>query len=335
MGMRDLNESVRVWWSEVLASEKPGILTLRNALLALGACVTIVIIGGIVLLAWPPGERTRRDAPAPTARPATGEAKPRTEAKPVSPPVRSAKTHQGTETVEADISTRSVSITSNFSGTQIVIFGAVDDTRQESAEAGLYDVVVEVEGTHLPLVARRKSKIAGIWINTSSVEFSSVPSYYAVASTRPIDEIADQSVLKEQQIGLDHVPLTPASNSRAIKDDELAEFREAVVRIKKNEGLFFSKAYGVAFIGKALFRTTIDLPANVPVGPLRTKVYLFRDGNLLADYEAHVTLQREGIEAFLHSFAFERPLLYGLLSVFLAVAAGLAASAFFRRGSAH
>lgn len=337
MGMRDLNESVRVWWTEVRTGEKSRMLTLRNALMALGASLIVI---AVTLFVWPAGEKERAgpDATAPTSRPTTAEVpsktEPQTESRPVTPPARSGTT-QGNETVEADISTRSVSITSNFSGTEIVIFGAVDDSRQDTAEAGIYDVVVVVEGTHEPLIARRKSNVAGIWINTEAIKFSSVPSYYAIASTRPTEEIADESLLREQQIGLDHVPMTVAGNKQPLKEEELAEFRDAVIRIKKDDGLFQRKPYGVAFIGKALFRTTIDLPANVPVGPLRTKVYLFRDGNLLAGYEANVTMQREGVEAFLHTFAFESPLLYGLFAVSLAVIAGLLASTFFRRSSAH
>lgn len=329
MGKRDLSETVRVWWAGARAGEKARILTRRNIALAIGAAISIL---AIAFLIWPTRERATTDAPAPKSV-STADHKPKAEAPPVAPPARSATTHRGQETVEADVSTRSVSVTSNFSGTEIVIFGAVDYSRQDTAEAGIYDIIVVVEGTHEPLVARRKSNVAGIWINTDSVEFSSVPSYYAIASTRPIDEIADERMLREQQIGLNHVPMTVASNTRALKDEELAEFREAVIRIKKDSGLFLTKAYGVAFIGRSLFRTTIDLPANVPVGPLRTKVYLFRAGNLLADYEAHVTMRREGIEAFLHTFAFERPLLYGLFAVALAVMAGLLASMFFKRGA--
>lgn len=334
MGMRDLNESVRVWWTEVRTNEKARSLTLRNILLALGACLIVV---AVTLFVWPLPEKERAptDTPAPATRPAPGAVPPKSGTAPITRVPDRTATSKGKETVEADISTRSVSITSNFSGTEIVIFGAVDDSRQDTAEAGIYDVVVVVEGTHEPLVARRKSKVMGIWINTDSVKFSSVPSYYAIASTRPIEEVAAENVLRDQQIGLDQVPMVVAESAKSLTDEELAEFRDAVIRIKKREGLFQRKPYGVAFIGKALFRTTIDLPANVPVGPLRTKVYLFRDGNLLADYEANVTMQRAGVEAFLHTFAFERPLLYGLFAVFLAVTAGLIASAFFRRGGAH
>ncbi|CFX20224.1 conserved protein of unknown function [Candidatus Filomicrobium marinum] len=348
MGLRELNESVRVWWTEVRASEVGRIFTVRNIALAVAAVLIVLAIA----FSWPKSEKAPQPkSPSESAAKAPAKPQPAPETQPkaksepgtitTTPPLATAPARRGTsvgrETVEADVSTRSVSITSNFSGTEIVVFGAVDDSHQETAEAGIYDVVVVVEGTQVPLVARRKSNVAGIWINTESVKFERVPSYYAIASTRPIEEIADERVLRTQQIGFTHVPMMPDPTTKSqLKEKELEQFRDAVIRLKKDDGLFIKKPYGVAFIGKALFRTSIDLPANVPVGPLTTKVYLFRDGSLLADYEAHVTLQREGMEAFLHSFAFDRPFLYGLFAVFLAVTAGLAASAFFRRrGGAH
>src|SRR6185437_4239479 len=97
------------------------------------------------------------------------------------------------ESVEADASTRQVAITSSYTGTEILVFGTVENSVQPSAEAGTYDVVVVVEGTAVPAVVRRKSEVGGLWVNTSFVRFASLPSYYAIASTRPIDEFADHA----------------------------------------------------------------------------------------------------------------------------------------------
>lgn len=348
MGLRDLNEKTRTWWSEAWSGQKVLTLTLGN-LLALAAGIFVI---AIALFSWPSdkGAPDRSDSETTESMPATPplqkpEPSPQAEGRPASdlpvsppaasPPTRSGTSFSGTESVEADISTRAVSITSNFSGTEIVIFGAVEESRQESAEAGIYDIVVVVEGTHEPLIVRRKSNVAGLWINTEGLEFPSVPSYYAVASTRPIEEIADPRVLREEKIGLNHAPIAVRNNTQNLSESQIVQFRDAIIRIKRDEGLFLRKPYGVAFIGRSLFRTTIDLPANVPIGPLRTKVYLFRAGELLANYEAQVTLQRAGLEEFLHRFAFQNPLLYGLMSVIIAVIAGLAASMAFGRRQAH
>lgn len=236
------------------------------------------------------------------------------------------------ESVQADVSSRSVAVTSSFTGTEIVVFGAVDHSRQPTAEAGLYDIVIVLEGTPTRLVARRKSNVAGIWINTDSITFESVPSYYAILSTRPLDEVTNPIVLRENDIGFEHVRMTPIKGwETGVTTAELQEFAEAVVRLKQRDGLYVQEEYGVVFIGRSLFRATVSLPANVPVGPLGVRVYLLRDGNILSTYTARVTLQRQGLELLLHNFAFNRPLLYGIFTVAVAVGAGLLASATFRR----
>jgi uncharacterized protein (TIGR02186 family) len=276
-------------------------------------------------------QRRQRSAPVPEPnpeRPAVEQksAEPQAPNTPVKPEMR--------ETVQADVSTRRVAVTASFSGTEIVVFGAVDNSRQTSAEAGLYDVVIVLVGTPSRLVARRKANVAGMWINVQSLVFDSVPSYYAIVSTRPLDEIASSDVLKAYDIGFDHVRMTLSSGSfTGPPTKQIKEFRDSVVRIKQKDGLYQQEEYGVAFIGRSLFRASVDLPANVTVGPFDTRVFLFRDGELLSQYTARLNLEREGVEEILHGFALRLPLLYGLATVLLAVSAGLLATALFRKGA--
>jgi uncharacterized protein (TIGR02186 family) len=239
------------------------------------------------------------------------------------------------EAVQADVSARNVAVTSSFNGTEIVIFGAVDNSQQPSAESGFYDVLIVVEGVPGRIVARRKNNVAGLWLNTSSATFDLVPSYYAMASTRPIDEITSEEFRATHGIGFPHLRFTPAFGQvQALSTEDLKEFREAIVRLKRKQGLYVEEGYSVAFIGRSLFRSTIELPANVTVGPFETRVYLFRDEKLLSQYSVKLSLEREGMERHLHAFAFGYPTLYGLMTVAIAVAAGLIASAVFRK-SAH
>ena len=108
---------------------------------------------------------------------------------------------------------------------------------------------------------------------------------------------------------------------------------EEALRLKEKQGLYVQEHFSVAFIGKSLFRATIELPANVTVGPFETRVYLFRDEQLLSQYSARLNLEREGLERHLHAFAFGFPALYGLMTVAIAVAAGLLASTMFRKAA--
>ncbi len=238
------------------------------------------------------------------------------------------------EKVHADISTRSVRVTSSFTGTEIIVFGSIEHGRPEhAASEDLYDVVIVLEGTPQKLVARRKSNVVGLWINTQSLTFESVPSYYAISSSRPLDEIAAPIVLRNNDIGFEQVRMKPISGwESGITTSDLRKFKEAVIRLKVNSGLYVQNDYGVVFVGGAsLFRTTIDLPANVPVGNLNARVLLFRKGQLLSQFKSQVRMQREGIERYMHDFAFGYPLLYGIAAVIVAAGAGLAASSYFNR----
>lgn len=237
------------------------------------------------------------------------------------------------EGVEADVSTRAVAVTSSFTGTEIIVFGSVEHSRQQTAESGYYDVAIIVDGTPAPIIARRKSNVAGIWINAQSLRFEKVPSYYAITSTRPVEEIAEPQLLDKHRIGFDSIHMQVAPHQAQLPPADFAEFRSAVVRLKQKEQLYQKSDYGVAFIGRSLFRSTISLPANVPVGPLVTHTYLFKDGKLLSKRSNNVVLRREGLERYLHSFAFDYPMLYGIFAVLIAVAAGLLASTMFKRGS--
>jgi uncharacterized protein (TIGR02186 family) len=253
--------------------------------------------------------------------------------RPIAPPASTLAAPADVPTVEADVSTRSLEVTTGFTGHEIIVFGAVDNSQAPQDYAGFYDVVVVVEGTPFPVVVRKKSDVAGVWINTSAITFASVPSYYAIASTKPIEEIAGPSVLERHAIGFQHIKMTPSPGSRGtFKDYELAAFRAAVIRLKKAQNLYVIEPKdGVTFTGRSLFRSTIALPANVPVGPLVARTYLFRNGEVISAHIARVTLQRAGVERVVHNFAFIYPMSYGLIAVLIAALSGLLASAYFRR----
>ncbi len=235
----------------------------------------------------------------------------------------SAAQAQRAETVETDVSTRQIAIESNFSGARLVVFGTVTNSRQTAPESGVYDLAVVIRGPEQPAVLRRKSRVLGIWINTRSRIYQNVPGYYAILSTRPIEEITDKKILTKYGIGFDNILV-----ERDTPDDP---FRDAIIRIRQKDGLYRHSDTGVAFIGKSLFRATVDLPANVPVGEYWTDVFVFREGKLLSHSSTTIDLRKEGFERFVFNAAFEKPLLYGIAAVLVAILAGLAASAIFRK----
>jgi uncharacterized protein (TIGR02186 family) len=253
---------------------------------------------------------------------------------PATPPLERPRAADGLppEKVEADVSAHNIEVTSSFTGSEIVVFGSVDHSRQPTPESGYYDVAVVIQGPPMAVIARSKSSVGGLWVNTGSMLFDAVPSFYAVSTTRPLEEIAEAEVLRKHSIGFDHVRMRPRQGRIPnFTAEDLKAYKDAVVRLKQRDLLYPRQDFGVGFVGRSLFRTSIRLPANVPVASLQARVYLFREGALLSSYITPVKLERRGIEALIHDFATQYAFLYGVATVLLALGTGLAASMLFRR----
>ncbi|MBI1778071.1 MAG: TIGR02186 family protein [Proteobacteria bacterium] len=220
----------------------------------------------------------------------------------------------------ADLADHLVAITAGFTGAEVVMFGATD---------GPGEVVVVVSGPSRPVVVRRKGRFFGVWINRQEMAFEEAPSFYALASSKPIDDILQPSLLDRYQLGLEHLRLLPP-NPEAQRDD-LPEFRAALVRNKQREGLYVADAARVTFLGEQLFRTKISFPANVATGTYQAQVYLVRDGQVVSAQTTPLLISKIGVGAEIYDFAQELSMAYGLVAVSIAVVAGYLASLAFRR----
>jgi uncharacterized protein (TIGR02186 family) len=219
-----------------------------------------------------------------------------------------------------DLSRHTVSITSSFSGADIVLFG----TREEAG-----DVVVVVRGPASNAVVRRKHRVLGIWINTEEVVFDGSPSYYAVAASRPLGDIAPQPVLLAEGIGIDNLhpgylgpgDLTPA---------RVQEFRLGWLRQQEAGGRYVATIGAVSFLGAHLFRATIAFPASLPFGTYAVETLLLRDGAVVARDSQPLHVVEAGVDAGVSDFARNEALAYGLIAVAAAALTGYLASLAFR-----
>lgn len=226
------------------------------------------------------------------------------------------------------LSTDHVKISSSFTGTGVTVFGAIERDAATISRGGVYDVVVVVRGPDETLVTRRKERVAGIWLNRDARTYLDMPSFYAVHSSRPLDEIAPKEALMRYQIGFDNLTFR-AREGRPQPGDEA--FSEAFVRLKREAGLYRDAPYGVTFPGASVFQTTIDVPANVPVGTYRVSVFLFRDNAMLAASNAAFGIAKTGFEQFTFDLARRNGYFYGLICIALALLTGWLAGVLFRR----
>jgi uncharacterized protein (TIGR02186 family) len=235
--------------------------------------------------------------------------------------------HTPREEVQSELSTREISIQSNFTGIQILIYGSVDFSQTKAPDQGTYDVIIVIRAPSQPLVARRKERVAGIWINSPGKVFPSVPGFYAALSTRPIRAITSDDTLKKLGIGLNNVEF----GRNSLGDSKEETYRSAVIRLKEKQKLFQEHDDAVAFVGRSLFRATVSLPVNVPIGRYTADVYLFRDGELASKNQSTLEVNKAGFEQMVYLLAFGHPFVYGVFAVLVAMLAGLAGWFAFRR----
>lgn len=233
------------------------------------------------------------------------------------------------ERLVTDISERQIAITSSFRGTTLLIFGAVQEGSVFEGGLADNDIVIVVRGPAHDMVVRKKERVAGIWVNKDAVTFDNVPGYYAVASNRPLNRIAQPDVLDRLGIGLEHLPLKVEKSD--VPEEMIPAFREAIIRQQKNAFLFLSAEHGVTLLAQTLFRANLMFPANVPVGDYRVDVYLMKDGRVVSAQSSPLSINKTGIERGLYTLAHEASYLYGILAVGLAVLAGWVAGLVFRK----
>ncbi|MBI3445182.1 MAG: TIGR02186 family protein [Magnetospirillum sp.] len=226
------------------------------------------------------------------------------------------------EPLVADLSKHLVAITTGFAGTDVLLFGAIEE--MDGDKAG--DVVVVVRGPNKAETLRRKDRTAGIWINSGNAKVDNAPSFYQVASTRPLEEVAPTAILDRHQIGLDHLDL-----DIRVKDQgsDLGEYRKALFRLNQTKGLYGDKVLEIGMLSQRLFRTDVHFPANVPVGIYMVEVYLMSAGQVISAQTTPLVVSKIGIGADVFDFAHHQAAAYGILAILLAAAAGwLAAIAF-------
>ncbi len=220
--------------------------------------------------------------------------------------------------IVAGLSNHAIGITADFTGTEILVFGAVESEG---------DIVVVVRGPRTEVVVRRKEPVFGIWVNAESAVFRSVPGFYSVASTRPLEEIVNVDMRRVMEIGVDGLRLEPADMDPAAR----GEFETALLELKQADELYTVEPGTVSMVGDRLFRATIPFPVGVPLGAYVADTFLIRGGEVVAAQSSPLIISKVGFGAMIYNFAHQHSEIYGILAVIGAVIAGLAGNLLFRR----
>jgi uncharacterized protein (TIGR02186 family) len=235
------------------------------------------------------------------------------------------------ERLVSSLSSHIIRITSNFTGVELVLFGTVETDQSTTPRSTGYDIVATVIGPRQSVVTRRKERMFGIWVNAESRSFLEVPSYLEVLATRPFESIANAETLRRQQIGIANMPLVEPVGPDIADLVTNDAFRQAFVRIKRDRNLYDEITNGVTFLTPTLYRASILVPAEAPVGNYEVDVKLFADGAVIARTTSAFEIVTVGFERFIANAAVDYGLAYGVATAMLAVMTGWFASIIFRR----
>jgi uncharacterized protein (TIGR02186 family) len=235
------------------------------------------------------------------------------------------------ERLIVSVSNHRVTVTPNYSGEELVLFGSVEKDASTPASRNNYDLVVTVAGPRADMVTRRKERKFGIWINTDYRQFLKVPTYLALFSNRPFDAMASPEVQRRQQLGLNNVLLTQRVGPDFADVVPNDAFRSAFVRLRREHGLYREETSAVTFLTPTLFRTGIPLPAEVPIGAYNVEIKLFADGALVTKTETAFEIVKVGFEQFVANTARQNGFAYGLVTAAMALMTGWMASIVFRK----
>jgi uncharacterized protein (TIGR02186 family) len=226
-----------------------------------------------------------------------------------------------------DVSQREVEIRYSFTGAELLLFGAIVYPGGRAPERGT-EVAVIVKGPTQPIVVREKQQVMGIWMNVERVRLRSAPSFYAVASSRPLSQLVDERTAAIYELGLGNLQLSPGGGADA---ETMQRFERGFIDLRRRQRLYAEDPRGVEISEGVLYRARINIPAQVPVGTYTAETFLIRDGRIIASAVREINIEKFGFERFIADSAERWSLTYGLVAVAISLLFGWAASALFRR----
>ena len=239
------------------------------------------------------------------------------------------------ERLVTDLSDNMIDINARFAGTDLMVFGAIDmDIPQEDGGHGVvvegmdYDMIVVVTSDPKDMTVRRKERVSGIWVNKGREELAGVPGYYALGTTRHLDDLLAPGVREQYQIGLDNIAL-PLSED--LDSGEREAYRAGFIRNMKAKGLYKEEFGNINMREGILFWARMYFPANMPVGDYKTTVYLVRHGDIVLSRTTDLHVDKVGLERAIYNFAQQSPAAYGLVAIMVALIAGWLGGLFSRK----
>jgi uncharacterized protein (TIGR02186 family) len=227
--------------------------------------------------------------------------------------------------VSAALIDDAVLVTSSFTGAKVTVFGSVRGGGQ-----GNTDIVVTVRGPDRPAWIGKRKRTAGLWIGEERIYFAAAPTFFGVASARPLEQIAPKDTLSLYGLVAEgQLDIARKSAASPLRN----ELEAAFIQQRQREKLYVEDASGVRLLKGELFRADVQMPDRTPPGLYTAKVMVFRNGRPFQSTLSTLVVSKVGAERAIFEFARDHAALHGLLGVAMALLAGFTAASLFRRFS--
>ena len=227
------------------------------------------------------------------------------------------------DTIVGGLSSKSISINTTFTGSDLLIFGSIKRHGMENVIPS--NIIIEILGPPINITIREKKKVLGIWVNTNPIQVSNSPSFYSLLYTKKPELILNKTEMEKTPIGKNHFFYPKISDTAYI------DAIKASIRIKSKEGFYFFENVPIILKDDTLFSARISLPANLVEGDYKVKIHLIQNKKIINSSTDIIEVRKVGLERWLYSTAHEQSLFYGIFSIFLALLFGWGASSLFRR----
>ena len=235
----------------------------------------------------------------------------------------------GRENITIGLSSDTVQVATNFNGTDLTIFGSINNVKADALATGGYDVIVVLEGPPKPITIREKKRILGMWVNADAFSFRDVPRSYVLASTRNLRDISPDETYRQLSLGMEQRFFEPLIENPS--PARLVYFSTALRAQKIASGLYRESVGDVRFLSQSLFKASLFLPADIPLGTHRARAFLFKNGVFVDEDSTGLYVAKDSFEQWLFNSAQQHGFLYGLAAVALAILIGWTGRVMFRR----
>ncbi len=228
------------------------------------------------------------------------------------------------------LSTREVAITSTYTGADVTVFGFIERDVRSVTRAAPFEVIATVQGPVGDIVVHKKGQLGPIWLTDQRERFLRIPTYFALLSARPVREIVSEDTAARLKLSLtDYLP--PLETRSLAARDSQAEFRQALLRLREEEGALVTDPKAVTMVRPNLFSMKVNVPGKAPVGLYVINVSVVSEGVVLRTSQAGFVVRKVGFDAAVADAAKNRAPLYALITVLMAVLLGWFANFAFRR----